>query len=45
MKFKKKTKDEWLETIIYTLFAVVLIGLILCFILLSSKTDRLFVTI
>ena len=45
MKWKKKTKEEWLEIIIYGLLAVVLIGLSICFILLSEKPDRLFATI
>lgn len=45
MKFKKKTKEEWLEIIIYGLLAVVLIGLCLCLILLSEKPDKLFATI
>ncbi|MEA4918118.1 hypothetical protein SDC9_136060 [bioreactor metagenome] len=41
----KKMDDDWIEVIIYGLLAAVLIGLSLCFIFLSVKTDRLFVTI
>ena len=37
----KKTKDEWMEIIIYGLLAAVLLGLSFCLILMTGEMDKI----